>query len=148
MGDVDKHVDVIRTLARKRSGMTRKQLRAKAGLSTGGHLTTVLSELENTGFILRSVPFAPQRIRHKRRLDNKPRQGCDMPDRASTGSTPAYVAGSGYDLATGLGSLNAANLIGAFGYFEIVGLLTGAAYRWRYTSKPRRGGEKLHVSLR
>ncbi len=30
------------------------------------------------------------------------------------GSTPAYAAGPGYDLATGLGSLNAANLVGAF----------------------------------
>jgi len=53
----DKHVDVIRALARRRSGMTRKQLSAKAGVSTGGYLTIVLSELENTGFILRSVPF-------------------------------------------------------------------------------------------
>lgn len=30
------------------------------------------------------------------------------------GATPAYAAGPGYDLATGLGSLNAANLVGAF----------------------------------
>ena len=30
------------------------------------------------------------------------------------GSTAAYAAGPGYDLATGLGSLNAANLVGAF----------------------------------
>jgi len=52
----DKHVDVIRALARRRSGMTRKQLSAKAGVSTGGYLTIVLSELENTGFILRSDP--------------------------------------------------------------------------------------------
>jgi uncharacterized protein len=53
----DQHVKVIRELARKRSGLTRQQLRAGTGLPTGGTLTTVLSELERTGFILRTVPF-------------------------------------------------------------------------------------------
>ena len=53
----DKHVKVIRALARKRSGLTRQQLRATTGLSTGGYLTTVLAELERTGFILRTLPF-------------------------------------------------------------------------------------------
>jgi subtilase family serine protease len=33
---------------------------------------------------------------------------------------------------------------GAFGYLEIVGLLSGAAYRWRNTSKLRRGGARPH----
>jgi hypothetical protein len=48
-------VQVIRALGRKRSGVTREQLRASTGPSTGGYLTTVLLELENTGFVLRSA---------------------------------------------------------------------------------------------
>jgi uncharacterized protein len=53
----ERHMKVIRALARKHSGLTRQQLLDESGFSTGGALTTVLSELESTGFILRTVPF-------------------------------------------------------------------------------------------
>jgi hypothetical protein len=53
----ERHVKVIHALAKKRAGMTRQELRASTGLPTGGRLTTTLSELESTGFILRTVPF-------------------------------------------------------------------------------------------
>jgi len=53
----ERHLKVIRALAKKHSGLTRQQLREGSGFSTGGALTTVLSELESTGFILRTVPF-------------------------------------------------------------------------------------------
>jgi hypothetical protein len=54
----DQHVKVIRELARKRSGLTRQQLRAGTGLPTGGTLTTVLSELERTGSSFALCPSA------------------------------------------------------------------------------------------
>jgi hypothetical protein len=53
----ERHLKVIRALAKKRSGLTREQLRDETGFSTGGALTTVLTELESTGFILRTAPF-------------------------------------------------------------------------------------------
>jgi uncharacterized protein len=53
----ERHVKVIHALAKKRAGLTRQELRASTGLPTGGRLTTTLSELESTGFILRTVPF-------------------------------------------------------------------------------------------
>jgi len=53
----ERHLKVIRALARKHSGLTRQELRKSSGFSTGGALTTVLTELESTGFILRTVPF-------------------------------------------------------------------------------------------
>jgi AAA+ ATPase superfamily predicted ATPase len=53
----ERHVKVIHALAKKRAGLTRQDLRASTGLPTGGRLTTTLSELETTGFILRTVPF-------------------------------------------------------------------------------------------
>jgi uncharacterized protein len=53
----ERHLKVIHALAKRRSGMTRQELRANTGLPSGGRLTTVLSELESTGFILRTVPF-------------------------------------------------------------------------------------------
>jgi len=53
----ERHLKVIRALAKKHSGLTRQQLRDESGFSTGGALTAVLSELESTGFILRTVPF-------------------------------------------------------------------------------------------
>jgi uncharacterized protein len=53
----ERHLKVIRALAKKHSGLTRQELRKNSGFSTGGALTTVLAELESTGFILRTVPF-------------------------------------------------------------------------------------------
>jgi hypothetical protein len=53
----ERHVKVIHALARKRAGLTRQELSSSTGLPTGGRLTTTLTELESTGFILRTVPF-------------------------------------------------------------------------------------------
>jgi hypothetical protein len=57
----ERHVKVIRALARKRSGLTRNELVRATHLPTGGSLTTILAELETTGFILQTVPFAKTR---------------------------------------------------------------------------------------
>jgi uncharacterized protein len=47
-----RHEAVIRALATKRSGMTRAQLLAKVALGSGGAASKVLSELEESGFVL------------------------------------------------------------------------------------------------
>src|SRR3984957_21083689 len=52
----ERHLKIIEALATKRAGLTRAELIKQSGLS-GGNLSTILQELETTGFILRSVPF-------------------------------------------------------------------------------------------
>ncbi len=48
----DRHEKVVRTLARKRMGLTRAELANASGLQSGGTLTNVLAELRESGFIL------------------------------------------------------------------------------------------------
>jgi hypothetical protein len=55
--DPHKHVEVIRALARKNKGLTRSELLVVGKLLTGGGITTVLTELEESGFIQRTLPF-------------------------------------------------------------------------------------------
>jgi hypothetical protein len=47
---------VIEALGSKRSGLTRAEISDSSGFS-GGNLSTILQELETTGFIIRTVPF-------------------------------------------------------------------------------------------
>ncbi len=51
------YVETVRTLARKRSGWTRKELLQQTRLQTGGTATRVLDTLEQAGFIAAYVPF-------------------------------------------------------------------------------------------
>lgn len=51
------HVAVIRLLAGRSKGMTRNEIIAASGLSSGGTATKVLTELEESGFITPYVPF-------------------------------------------------------------------------------------------
>jgi uncharacterized protein len=53
----DRHEAVIRALAKRRTGMTRGDLLASAGLDSGGTASKVLDELEQSGFIARRVPI-------------------------------------------------------------------------------------------
>ena len=53
----DNHILIIRTLARKAIGMTRTELLSEAGLRSGGGATTILTELEASGFITTYIPF-------------------------------------------------------------------------------------------
>lgn len=53
----ERHIKVIRALARKASGLQRQELVAAAKLPSGGNLTTILDELEASGFVQRIVPF-------------------------------------------------------------------------------------------
>lgn len=51
------HETVIRALSKKGMGLTRQQLIDATGLSSGGGITRVLKELEESGFITPYVPF-------------------------------------------------------------------------------------------
>ena len=53
----ERHVAVIRALAGKRSGITRQKLVADLGGSSGGGLTRILKELEESSFISRDASF-------------------------------------------------------------------------------------------
>jgi hypothetical protein len=53
----ERHLKVIRALARRQSGLTRQELVRASRLPSGGNMTTILTELETSGFICRTVPF-------------------------------------------------------------------------------------------
>lgn len=53
----EKHEMIIKALAKKAKGLTREEITDESGLPTGGHLTLLLDELEESGFIRRYVPF-------------------------------------------------------------------------------------------
>ncbi|HEY8920386.1 MAG TPA: ATP-binding protein [Chitinophaga sp.] len=51
------HEAVIRALAKKGKGLTRNEIIAECGLSSGGTTTKILKELEESGFITPYIPF-------------------------------------------------------------------------------------------
>ena len=53
----DKHVEVVRALAKKRTGLTRGEIVKATSLASGGGLTSVLRELEESGFIAGTLPY-------------------------------------------------------------------------------------------
>lgn len=50
-----RHILIVRALATKKSGMTRNQISIATGIPTGGRLSSILTELEESGFIM-SIP--------------------------------------------------------------------------------------------
>lgn len=54
----EKHIEVIRVLATRNKGLTRSEILIAGKFPTGGSITTVLTELEESGFIQRTFPFA------------------------------------------------------------------------------------------
>jgi len=53
----DRHITIIETLARKNKGLSREEIVMMSNFADGGALTTVLRELEESGFISKSFPF-------------------------------------------------------------------------------------------
>ena len=53
----ERHERLVRTLAASPHGLTRNELLRKTGLSSGGGTTTLLEELEESGFVTRSSQF-------------------------------------------------------------------------------------------
>lgn len=56
----EKHMSVVRALAKKQHGLTQSDLLKAAGLQPGGSSTTVLEELEESGFIMSMHAFGKQ----------------------------------------------------------------------------------------
>ena len=53
----DKHITVVRALARKPEGLNRKEIIAVCNLTSGGTTTKLLAELSESGFIMSYIPF-------------------------------------------------------------------------------------------
>lgn len=53
----DRHITLIETLAARPKGLKREEIVKHSGIKDGGTLTTVLRELEESGFIGKSTPF-------------------------------------------------------------------------------------------
>ncbi|MDR0500915.1 MAG: ATP-binding protein [Coriobacteriales bacterium] len=60
----DKHLKLLEALSRSKCGLTRDQLLGAAGFSSGGATTTLLTELEQCGFIERYNDFLGSRGRY------------------------------------------------------------------------------------
>lgn len=56
-GKADKHIAIIRALANKSSGLTRSEIIDVCNFKTGGTVTKILNELEESSFITEYVPF-------------------------------------------------------------------------------------------
>lgn len=55
--EADKHIAIVRALAAKPAGLTRKEIIKTCGLSTGGTASLLLEELTESGFISAYLPF-------------------------------------------------------------------------------------------
>ncbi|SMC48524.1 hypothetical protein SAMN04488524_0778 [Pedobacter africanus] len=55
--EADKHISVVKALAAKPAGLTRKEIINACGLSSGGTATLLLEELLESGFISAYIPF-------------------------------------------------------------------------------------------
>jgi len=53
-----RHEAVVRALSKKGKGLTRNEIIATCGFTSGGTTTKILTELEESGFITRYIPFA------------------------------------------------------------------------------------------
>lgn len=51
------HMTIVALLSKKRSGLTRNEILTLAKITTGGRLTHILEELEESGFIESRIPF-------------------------------------------------------------------------------------------
>lgn len=63
-----RHVNVVKALAKKASGLTNSEISAKTKIASGGTLTTILSELEESGFIVALCDFGKTKKNTRYRL--------------------------------------------------------------------------------
>ena len=104
--NADRHIAIIRTLATKQMGMTRKQITENTLISEGGTAQKVLEELVQSGFVSAYRPFGKKKkeklyrltdeysLFYLRFIENKEHEGGDIWQHLS--QTPAYRAWSGY----------------------------------------------------
>ena len=67
----DKHINVIRALATKWKGMTRKEINRASNIAEGGSLSRVLEELLHSGFIAHYRPFGKKKKEKLYRLTDE-----------------------------------------------------------------------------
>ena len=102
----EKHVQVIRTLAKKRQGMTRQEIITASAMSDGGGISRTLEELVVSGFITMYYPFGKQKkdsfyrltdefsLFYVQFIENKGNKGVSTWQELS--QTQAYKSWSGY----------------------------------------------------
>jgi uncharacterized protein len=56
----ERHESIVAALAKKGKGLTREEISIESKIPTGGNLTNLLDELEESGFIRRYIPFGKQ----------------------------------------------------------------------------------------
>lgn len=56
----ERHETIVGALAKKSKGLTREEISKESKIPTGGNLTNLLDELEESGFIRRYAPFGKQ----------------------------------------------------------------------------------------
>ncbi len=61
----DKHMKIVKVLAENRYGLTQSEVFDKVGLSTGGYSSSLLEELEESGFIM-SIPEYGKNVKERR----------------------------------------------------------------------------------
>src|SRR6185437_10948769 len=104
----ERHIKVIRALARKQGGLSRQEIVEMSRLPTGGAMTTILTELETSGFISRITPFGRTMrdslyrlvdefsLFHLRWLERKRERADGAGQWIRIHGTPAWQAWSGY----------------------------------------------------
>jgi AAA+ ATPase superfamily predicted ATPase len=102
----EKHIKVVRALAQKNKGLTRGELLAAGKLLTGGGLTVILDEMEESGFIEKTQPYNKQVKESLFRLTDefslfylKFMEGSQNREKGqwlARSTTPAYLSWCGY----------------------------------------------------
>lgn len=69
--NAEKHIAIIRALATKWQGLTRKELSKLSSIPEGGSLSRVLNELEYSGFISTYRPYGKKKKQHLYRLTDE-----------------------------------------------------------------------------
>ena len=101
----EKHIQVIKSLAKKNKGLTRSELLQTAKLITGGGISVVLNELLESGFIEKVYPYGKQErnavfrladefsLFYLRYMQNRP---VGKNQWLSIITTPGYISWGGY----------------------------------------------------
>ena len=146
------HEAIVRQLAKKPGGMTRNEIIKACGLTTGGTTTTLFDELEQSGFIVRDIPFGRRTRNGNYRLadeyslfylkfiDGMPGRGKGAWHKVAQGQS--YTSWSGYAFEA-VCQKHIPQIKAALG---IEGLYTEVS-GWRYVPGPGEQGAQIDLLL-
>ncbi|MBO9594303.1 MAG: AAA family ATPase [Niabella sp.] len=146
------HESIVRQLAKKAGGMSRTEVIAACGFTTGGTTTRLFEELEQSGFIAQYIPFdKTARDAIYKLSDEYSLFYLKFVDRAramGTGTWHKIAAGSSYNSWSGYAfeaicQKHVPQIKKALG---ISGVYTEAS-GWRYTPKPGETGAQIDLLL-